>query len=54
MCMFIINSCTSNSCLKYVQDEGGTIPCTVKAMRQLSCTDRPNKGYRQISFGAGI
>ena len=27
----------------YVQHEGGTIPCTVKAMRQLTCTDRPYK-----------
>ena len=24
----------------HVQHEGGTIPCTVKTMRQLSCTDR--------------
>ena len=28
---------------KYIQHEGGTIPCTVKTMRQLSCTDRPYK-----------
>ena len=26
-------------CIGYVQHEGGTIPCTVKTMRQLSCTD---------------
>ena len=25
---------------KYIQHEGGTIPCTVKTMRQLTCTDR--------------
>ena len=24
---------------KYIQHEGGTIPCTVKTMRQLTCTD---------------
>ena len=37
---------------KYIQHEGGTIPCTVKTMRQLTCTDRPYKANRQISFGA--
>ena len=26
----------------YIQHKGSTIPCTVKTMRQLSCTDRPN------------
>ena len=26
---------------KCIQHEGGTIPCTVKTMRQLTCTDRP-------------
>ena len=25
---------------KYIQHEGGTIPCTVKTMTQLTCTDR--------------
>ena len=35
----------------YIQHEGGTIPCTV-TMRQLTCTDRPYKANRQISFGA--
>ena len=34
---------------KYIQHEGGTIP---KTMRQLTCTDRPYKANRQISFGA--
>ena len=33
---------------KYIQHEGGTIPCTVKTM---TCTDRPYKANRQISFG---
>ena len=37
---------------KYIQHEGGTIPCTVKTMRQLTCTDRPCKANCQISFGA--
>ena len=32
--------------------EGGTIPCTVKTMRQLICTDRPYKANHQISFCA--
>ena len=27
-------------------------PCTVKTMRQLTCTDMPYKANRQISFGA--
>ena len=36
----------------FVQHEGGTIPCTVKTMRQLTCTDRPYKANHQISFGA--
>ena len=39
---------------KYIQHEGGSIPCTVKTMRQLTCTDRPYKANRQISFGARI
>ena len=26
---------------KYIQHGGGTIPCTVKTMRQLTCTERP-------------
>ena len=37
---------------KYIQHEGGTIRCTVKTMRQLTCTDRPYKANRQISFSA--
>ena len=37
---------------KYIQHEGSTIPCTVKTMRQLTCTDRPCKANCQISFGA--
>ena len=39
-------------CMGFVQHEGGTIPCTVKTMRQLTCTDRPYKANHQISFGA--
>ena len=35
-----------------VQHEGDTIPCTVKNMRQRTCTDRPYKANRQISFSA--
>ena len=34
----------------YIQHEGGTIPCTVKTMRQRTCTDRLYKANRQISF----
>ena len=33
---------------KYIQHECDTIPCTVKTMRQLSCTDRPYKANRRI------
>ena len=38
----------------YVPREGCTIPCTVKTMRQLSCTDRSYtyKANRWISLGA--
>ena len=25
---------------KYIEQEGGTTPCTVKTVRQLTCTDR--------------
>ena len=37
---------------KYIQHKGGTGPCTVKIMRQLSCTDRPYKVNCRISLGA--
>ena len=37
---------------KYIQHEGGTIPCTLKTMRQLTCTDRPYTANHQISFSA--
>ena len=33
----------------YVYTEGGTIPCTVKTMRQLSCTDRPYKATARLA-----
>ena len=36
---------------KYIQHEGGTIPCTVKTM---TCTDRPYRANGQISFSARI
>ena len=36
----------------YVPREGCTYPCTVEAMRQLSCTDRLCKANRRISPGA--
>ena len=39
---------------KYIQYEGGTIPCTVKTMRQLSCTGRSYKANHRISYGARI
>ena len=34
---------------KYIQHEGGTIPCTVKTMRQLTI---PYKANHQINFGS--
>ena len=34
---------------KYIQHEGGTIPCTVKTMRQLSRTDRPYKATARLA-----
>ena len=40
--------------MRFVQHEGGTIPCTVKTMRQLTCTDRPYKADHQINLGARI
>ena len=33
----------------YIQHEGGTIPCTVKIMRQLTCTDRPYKATARLA-----
>ena len=32
-----------------LQHEGGTIPCTVKTMRQLSCTDRLHKATARLA-----
>ena len=34
---------------KYVQHEGGTIPCTVKTVRQLTCTDRSYKATARLA-----
>ena len=34
---------------KYIQHESGTIPCTVKNMRQPSCTDRPYKATARLA-----
>ena len=34
---------------KYIQHECGTIPCTVKAVRQLSCTDGPYKATARLA-----
>ena len=34
---------------KYIQQEGSTIPCTVKTMRQLTCTDRPYKATARLA-----
>ena len=34
---------------KYIQHEGSTIPCTVKTMRQLTCTDRPYKATARLA-----
>ena len=33
-----------------IQHESGTVPSTVKTMRQLSCTDRQYKANRWISL----
>ena len=50
--IYSCNSCLMVlQCMGFVQHEGGTIPCTVKTMRQLTCTDRPYKANHQISFG---
>ena len=35
---------------KYIQHEGDTIPCTVKTMRQLTCTDRPYKATTRLAL----
>ena len=34
---------------KYIQYESGTIPCTVKTMRQLTPTDRPHKATARLT-----
>ena len=34
---------------KYIQHEGSTIPCTVKTMRQLTCTDRPYRATARLA-----
>ena len=34
---------------EYIQHEGGTIPCTVKTMRQLTCTDRPYEATARLA-----
>ena len=36
-------------CMGYVQHEDGTIPCTVKTMKQLSCMDRPYKATARLA-----
>ena len=36
-------------CMGYVQHEDGTIQCTVKAMKQLSCTDTPYKATARLA-----
>ena len=41
-------------CMGYIPREGCTIPCTVKTMRQLTCTERPYKANPLISYGARI
>ena len=33
----------------YIQHEGGTIPYTVKTMRQLTCTDRLYKATARLA-----
>ena len=35
---------------QYIQHVGGTIPFTVKTMRQLSCTDRPYKATARLAL----
>ena len=37
---------------KYIQHEGGTIPCTVKTMRQLTCTDGPYRATARLASAA--
>ena len=34
----------------YIQHEGGTIPCTVKTMRKLTCRDRPYKATARLAL----
>ena len=34
---------------KYVQHEGGTIPCAVETMRQLTCADRQYKATARLA-----
>ena len=36
-------------CMGYVPHEGCTIPCTVKTMRQLSCTDMLYKATARLA-----
>ena len=46
-CIYIVHVIVVSwflQCMGYVQHEGGTIPCTVITMRQLSCTDRLTAG----------
>ena len=48
-----LGTCNSFSCflqcMEYVLHEGSTIPCTVKNMRQLTCTDRPYKATTRLA-----
>ena len=44
--------CTSESGARgsiYIQHEGGTIPCTVKTMRELTCMDRLYKSTARLA-----
>ena len=36
-------------CMGYVLRECGNLPCTVKTMRQLTCTDRPYKATARLA-----
>ena len=47
------NSCIMQ-CIGFVQHEGVTIPCAVKTIIHLTCTDRPYKANHQIIFSSTI
>ena len=44
-CMYFFGRSPRN----YIQHKNTTIPCTVKTMRQLTCTDRPYKATARLA-----